>query len=144
MPFLDLHGARVQVPSDWEDLTVFRFAAPSPPLGLLAGKPARRAQANAVITRMPRVAGDPPRAMLDGVGAERAAKHPSYSVVATGEVDYFGQPAAWVDSTLVDADSGLSVYQRSVALPVDAEGFVLIVLTGTKADVAMMADRMGL
>jgi hypothetical protein len=141
-----VHGARLRVPEEWEDVSIYRFLPPvdeQEDKGVMRAKRPRRAQPNLVITRHARIEEDPPAKFFEVMNEQILAENASFRVIASGESEYLGQPAAWQDSTQTAEGVGLAVHQRHVLLPGWESELVLITMTGDKKQIGSMSEQLG-
>ena len=141
---ISVHGARLRVPADWEDVSIYRFLPPAEEeedKGIMRAKKPRRALANVVVTRHARIEEDPPARFFEVMNEQIRSESSSYRVLTAGESDYLGQPASWQDST--QTSDGLAVHQRHVLVPGWEAELVLITMTGDKKQIAAMSEQLG-
>jgi hypothetical protein len=135
--WINVHGARLRVPQEWEDVSIYRFLPPAEEEAVMRAKKPRRAQPNLVVTRHARIDDDPPAKFFAVMNDQIRAENASFRVIGSGEGDYIGQPAAWQDST--QTAESLAVHQRHVLVPGWEGELVLITMTGDKKQIAAMS-----
>ncbi len=138
-----VHGLRMLVPADWEDSSMYRFNAPRDETADATGDGAQL-QANVLITRHAKNAGDSPERFLELANLEAKKSHATYEVVRSGSTIYLDQIAAWQEARFADSRTNHAIFQRQLVAPSWPMHFTLITLTGTQAAVVRMSEQMGL
>jgi hypothetical protein len=139
-----VHGLRVQVPADWEDSSMYRFNAPHDEQADATGEGGALLQANVLISRHAKNAGDSAERFLELASAETKKSHPSWEVLRSGSTIYLDQVAAWQEARFTDPRTNQPIFQRQLAAPSWPRHFTLVTLTGTQAAVVRMSEQMGL
>jgi hypothetical protein len=140
-----LHGAKIALPDDWEDFSVFRFRVPRPaekPTPLSVKADPVRLEPNVIVTR--HVRATTLAEVFMASNAEYHAANPTFEVLAAGTTRYRGQDAAWQDSRQTHPASSLVAYQKHIAIDVGENAYALVVITGDRPDVARLARSLEL
>lgn len=132
-----LHGVKVAIPADWDDWTLYRFAAPDagadrlpPRLRVKPSLPgALHFRTNILVRRHPLTPPATPASILEASAAELLRQNPTCTVIAVGPGEYHGQAAACQDLTFMDASTHLQLFQRQLAMQNGAGEVVVLTLT---------------
>jgi hypothetical protein len=132
-----LHGARIAIPADWEDWTMYRFAAPDAAAGELTPqlrvKPSRKSglpfRASIIVRRHKLAPLNTLLAVLQTSTVDLAKQNPTMRVLAVGPGEYLGQEAACQDLTFLDPSTQLQLFQRQIAVSNGAGAAVVLTLT---------------
>jgi hypothetical protein len=141
-----VHGARVLVPPDWEDSSLYRFNAPPEEADVPEAERggALRLQPNVLISRHEKRHGDTPERFFEQTNADARGQNPSFEVVRSGTVMYLGQVATWQDTRFTDPKSSAAICQRQLLIPSWPRHLTLVTLTGTAAAIERMSGQMKL
>lgn len=132
----ELLGIKAILPAEWEDHTVYRFAAPeglvepiADPRMVASKKPAAKFRSNLVVGRHKLPADIPLEQIFDGPNRASGAGNPSYKQVAFGVGEYLGQPASWQDVAFFEPQANLQIFQRQIAVKPAPDAVVMLTLT---------------
>ena len=145
----DLHGARGLVPPDWEDFTVYKFAAPEqveldlPAVMKGAAKPKPKFRSNLVVTRHRVPEQIPLELIFTGPNTVAKEQNPTFKVARSGAGTYLEQQAAWQDLEFFDPSIQLQIYQRQVATRTAPQDLVMFTLTTSQDKLDELSRSLG-
>lgn len=133
----------MQIPEGWDDWSVFKFAVPpekKPAAPIKGGE--KSLHTNVILSRQTRAPNKPLAEILAKSNEAYAQTEASFTVIEQGSAEYFGNAAAWQDSSQ-NAD-GMLIFQRHVVIARSEDEVLLLTITGNRKDLDRVSKLMAL
>ncbi len=126
---LSFHGLDLQVPSSWQEQTLYRYLVPSQDGTTGAGL-----HTNIIITR---------HQARPGQSLEQALTRPAQGTFESGLGLVAGRPAAWLDLDFDSEHAGVRLFQRQIAVVGSDGAFVIFTLTSVDTGLDAVTAQLG-